>query len=177
MTFCLNCGKEIPAGAKFCGNCGTPVGAPAGPAPAGSASAGQAPVTVQGSQPEGIRLLAWLSLLASAVVICLGGFLVIVSLLIGKAAALSDLGGLLVVLGVVTLVPRYAYINHASWGRRAGISIGIVYVSVGLLFVLAGLLMAKPAYAIATWGFFSLAFGATSLYCMARATARKYFSR
>ncbi len=27
--FCHNCGKEIPEGAQFCTNCGTPVGAPA----------------------------------------------------------------------------------------------------------------------------------------------------
>lgn len=29
--FCRNCGKQLPDGAKFCGNCGTPVAAPAAP--------------------------------------------------------------------------------------------------------------------------------------------------
>lgn len=30
--FCTSCGKEIPAGSKFCGNCGAPVSAPSNPA-------------------------------------------------------------------------------------------------------------------------------------------------
>lgn len=29
--FCRNCGKQLPDGAKFCGNCGTPAAAPAAP--------------------------------------------------------------------------------------------------------------------------------------------------
>lgn len=29
--FCRNCGKQLPDGARFCGNCGTPAAAPAGP--------------------------------------------------------------------------------------------------------------------------------------------------
>ena len=26
MAFCMNCGKELPEGAKFCAECGTPAG-------------------------------------------------------------------------------------------------------------------------------------------------------
>ena len=28
MSFCTNCGKELPTGAKFCANCGTASVAP-----------------------------------------------------------------------------------------------------------------------------------------------------
>jgi uncharacterized RDD family membrane protein YckC len=31
MPYCVNCGKEIPSESSFCPNCGTPVGAGAGP--------------------------------------------------------------------------------------------------------------------------------------------------
>ena len=35
--FCMNCGKALPDGAKFCMYCGTPLGAAAAPAQAVSA--------------------------------------------------------------------------------------------------------------------------------------------
>ena len=34
MAFCINCGSQVPDGAKFCANCGTPVASIPAPAPA-----------------------------------------------------------------------------------------------------------------------------------------------
>ena len=34
MAFCINCGSQIPDGAKFCPSCGTPVASIPTPAPA-----------------------------------------------------------------------------------------------------------------------------------------------
>ena len=36
MRFCVQCGNQLPEGAKFCNRCGHPVGVPAGSAPGGS---------------------------------------------------------------------------------------------------------------------------------------------
>ena len=46
--FCKNCGQEIPDGVKVCGNCGTPVPAPAPEAPA----AQEAPAAPQYQAPQ-----------------------------------------------------------------------------------------------------------------------------
>ena len=53
--FCKNCGKQLPDDAKFCGNCGTPVTAPAAPwtpAPAPAAAPDGADKPVTGAMEE-----------------------------------------------------------------------------------------------------------------------------
>jgi hypothetical protein len=47
--YCRNCGKQLPDGSRFCGECGTPMEAPAGPAP--EAPAAVAPAAAPSPTP------------------------------------------------------------------------------------------------------------------------------
>jgi len=64
MTYCKECGKSLPAGAKFCGNCGTRV-------PVRALRATKKPEALPKAPPEApmIRPLLLLLLLVSAVVV------------------------------------------------------------------------------------------------------------
>lgn len=172
MPFCLNCGKEVPAGAKFCGNCGTPV------QETGSVSSRQAPAeesrvfvrqAVVDPRPEGIRLLVWLCLLAAIAALCVG--CAFIALATGKASAVADLGIVFVILGVATFVVRFGYSNATSWGRIAGIGIGVIYALLGLF------LLALSYIPLQVVGAASLAFGATNLYYMMKSATKSYFNQ
>ena len=43
MTQCSSCGKDVPAGAKFCGICGHPMGQQSPPSPSSPSSRSAAP--------------------------------------------------------------------------------------------------------------------------------------
>ncbi len=165
MPYCLNCGREVPLGAKFCGNCGAPVGEVPAAAPTAPAQPVQTQALRANERPEGIRLLVTLCLVAAAALMALGGFLVVIG-----TGAVADFGWLLVVLGVATLVPRYGYSNAKSWGRTAGTAIGAAYLIFGLLLV-------SSLGVLAIFGVASLAFGLGNIYYMRKASTKIYLKR
>lgn len=161
MPFCLNCGREIPPGAKFCGNCGDPV-------QGGEQRRDKAQVPEQtvataiskgDARPEGIRLLVMLSFVAAIVIIAFGILFVVI------APKAPGFGTIFVVIGIGTFVPRYGFSNAKSWGRSGGYALGIVYVILGVLFLAILQLV----------GALSLFFGIATLYYMTRPTAKAYF--
>ena len=53
--FCMNCGKVLPDGAKFCMYCGTPLGAAPAPAPVGFCLPGRKYLACDALYPNGAR--------------------------------------------------------------------------------------------------------------------------
>ena len=51
--FCMNCGKALPDGAKFCMYCGTPLGAAPAPAPVGFCLPGRKYLACDALYPNG----------------------------------------------------------------------------------------------------------------------------
>lgn len=51
--FCMNCGKALPDGAKFCMYCGTPLGAAAAPAQSGCCLPGRKYLSCDALYPGG----------------------------------------------------------------------------------------------------------------------------
>jgi hypothetical protein len=170
MPFCLNCGKEVPAGAKYCGNCGAPTrGSSFSQAERGDVPEPRiAERAIANSMPKGIKLLVALSLVASVVVVSFGTFLFVVATLEG-ASIVADIGIIFIILGLATFIPRYGYSNAKSWGRKAGSAEGVVYALLGLFLMLGDL----PLQAV---GATSLAFGVANLYYLRKAVAKAYFA-
>ena len=97
MAFCINCGSELPDGAKFCMSCGTPNAAPA-PAP----SPEPAPVPVEQSAEQPVPEQAAPQSQAAPKVVKRsvqgGGFGKIMMIIVGALIALTIILGLIAII-------------------------------------------------------------------------------
>lgn len=175
MPFCLNCGKEVPSAAKFCGNCGAAVPEtrpdPSSQRPSVAEPRVVVERTVVDSRPKGIRLLVTLSLVAGLVVIGFGAFLVVIAASVADEPVITDLGAVLVILGMLTFIPRYGYSVGKPWGRKTGFGAGAAYIVLGLF------LMVLSDFTLFALGATSIAFGAANVYYLTKPSAKAYFSR
>lgn len=172
MPFCLNCGKEIPGGAKYCGNCGAPILESSSSSAEHRQDAPEPRVVeraIADSMPKGIKLLVALSLVASVVVVGSGTFLFVIASTLKGETIVADLGIIFIILGLATFIPRYGYSYAKSWGRKAGSIEGVVYVLLGLFLMLGDL-------SLQALGAASLAFGVANLYYLMKPVAKAYFT-
>jgi uncharacterized RDD family membrane protein YckC len=121
--FCVKCGKELPPGAVFCPNCGTPVtGGPSAATPSGPISGFDALTKDQKAQEYWVwRLVAFL---VDAVIVFL--VLAILTALIALPALFTGgiglfgvfFGGIAILWGIIFVL--YFAVAESSWGESLG---------------------------------------------------------
>ncbi|MBI4280279.1 MAG: zinc ribbon domain-containing protein, partial [Armatimonadetes bacterium] len=128
MARCPSCGAEVPAGARFCGQCGTVVGSgPAPPAASGSVAASAAAVAwpLPAVRPAGTRYLAWglfgavlfvLALIQMAFFVASGGVLAFIIASIAAVLPVPVYGALILYLDKHEREPAGLLIAAFLWG-------------------------------------------------------------
>ncbi|MGD0318855.1 MAG: zinc-ribbon domain-containing protein [Nitrososphaerales archaeon] len=131
MAYCSNCGKEVPAGAKFCPNCAAPM------AFQQPRQADQTPPPSPGSgmtRPRGTRILILVDFIVGIVVIIIG----IQGLVSGvgphtSATEWYAVSAIFAIIGLLSVAVGYGLWKARPWAWLLGLWAGVVYVILGIL--------------------------------------------
>ena len=157
MTYCSNCGKVVPSGAKFCPNCAAPVAQPIGGA---EQSASWQPRSAV-SRPQGARFLMLLDFVVGTAFSVFGA---LVTASAHTAFALT-FGSIIVVLGLLTIEVGYGLRKARPWAWLLGLWAAVVYIVLGILLVATVL------------GLPMVVFGVLTVYCLTRAELKRYLGK
>jgi len=122
LTYCFNCGKEVPDGAKFCPNCSAPLN----PQPRGYDDQDLSPSLPLGiTRPRGTGILALIDLVVGILVAALGALASVNEFYAG--------GVIFAVLGMLSIFVGYGLWKARPWAWLLGLWDGAVYLVLGLL--------------------------------------------
>ena len=160
MPYCSNCGKEVATGAKFCPECGAPLGQAPGPV------AVQAPVRPHVPKPPVTTPLTWFALVVGVVFLFFGAVLILYT----PTAPLVFTFVLLFAVGVLSLASAYGLYRRRRWLFNVGRVNAIVALVIGVLFAVTG--TGLPLLL----GVLGILLGAALLYCLGRPDVKKYLA-
>jgi len=181
MPFCTNCGKEIPEGSTFCKFCGAPATAAPTAPPAYQAPppAYQPPPPAYqpfpgtpapaGVRPTGVTIVAILEWITGALAI-LGSLGMIL-----LSSALGAFGGMMIVMGIVTLAIGLATIV-VGWGlwtlKKWAWNVAVILGALGILMGLGGVILSPQSLGSQLLG---LIINAVILYYLTRPNIKAVF--
>ncbi len=142
MSYCPKCGEEVPEEGQFCPNCGQDLATPVTPAQAPSVSEEFV------ERPTGVTILAALQVLAGLVFVVFGAIVLIVAgllriwgvrpqapmlpLFLG-GLIIAVVGGIMVIIGIVSFAVAYGYMNGRGWAWTLGLVIAVLGLIMGIL--------------------------------------------
>jgi uncharacterized membrane protein YfcA len=141
MPYCPKCGEEVPEEGQFCPNCGQDLTTPVTPAQAPSVSEEFV------ERPTGVTILAALQVLAGLVFVIFGVMVLIVAGLLGLGGVrpqapmlplflgpiVAVVGGIMVIIGIVSFAVAYGYMNGREWAWTLGLVVAVLGLIMGVL--------------------------------------------
>jgi hypothetical protein len=147
MPICPNCGANIAdVNAQFCPSCGATLASvsnPTTPPPIsaspsyGSPTYGATTPPMKGARPTGITILAVLEILGGLALLLGGAGLAIVGAVLGSGLV-AALGGLSVILGLVSFVVAYGLWTGRPWAWTIALVLGGINVLLGIVSIASG---------------------------------------
>jgi zinc-ribbon domain len=163
LPYCSECGKEVPAGVKFCPNCGTAL-----------LAAGSHPQKVEAKpatlRPGAVTLGVLLDFVVGGIFLVLGVIYLFLPEPAGLLAFAVTLGAVMLAVGGASVFSGYGLWKRRRWVWKVGTGGGIGYVVVGAI-------VASPMDSwVSVVGVLAALLGAFTLYYLWLGGARAYFT-
>ena len=179
MPYCEKCGASLEPNAQFCPSCGAPVTSPATsvqpgmsssppPPPPGYETGGMPPGTSYiGGRPLGITILAILEILGGLALLAGGAGLAAAAAFGVFGFGFAALGGLLVILGLLSFVVAFGLWTGRGWALTIGMILAIISVITNIVSIASG----------SFGSIFGLIIALIIIYYLTRPHVRAFFHR